>query len=639
MAVFLSPVGGVAAQFFTNTGAVLTGGKLFTYLAGTTTPATTFTSSQGTTPWTNPIVLDAAGRVPSGGEIWLTDGISYKFVLKDSNDVLIATYDNITGINSNFLAFTNSQEILTATANQTVFNLSISYQPGTNSLSVFVDGVNQYGPGAQYAYTETDADTVTFTNGLHVGAQVKFTTTQQQGAGAIDSSQVSYTAPVTGSVSTNVEAKLAETINVSDFGAIGNGVVDDTAAIQAAFNWLGNGPFRQLSFASNSIYKVTSTLTMTSTWTTRQGLVQGNRAQIVFYGTGNLLDLSACGNTAFHDLYLISNTAGVGTAIYARPGVGQYSGQSCFQGIQILDFDVGIYWGSATAGANGGFSTNFIDLDVASCNIGLRLADGGNNALLFSGCRFASNQQGVVIDGSCYEVKFVGGVIEFNTVAGVVFGGTTEKFAISFDGIYFESGGTDFQFNAGTTNLINLTVENCYIFSTSPTKTGVATVGAGVTATNTTFRNNFIYTSAGAFYGAVPTGTVLDNNYADFEKNVGGLGLIYRSPTKFFGLGPAGAGVKVTALTNQYCAPNSTFNWVFYHNNNDGNYVFSGIVVVSQASDPKFVTQIALKSASGGAAAGGTIGWVSSGGLLQFEYTPAGGVTTLATSNLRLSAI
>ncbi len=81
----------------------------------------------------------------------MTDGLIYKFVLKDSNDVTIATYDNISGINSNFVAFVNQQEIVTATAGQTVFNLGISYQPGTNSLSVFVDGVNQYGPGAQYA--------------------------------------------------------------------------------------------------------------------------------------------------------------------------------------------------------------------------------------------------------------------------------------------------------------------------------------------------------------------------------------------------------------------------------------------------------------------------------------------------------
>ena len=237
MAVNLSPVGGVAAQFFTNTGAVLTGGKLYTYAAGTTTPAATYTSSQGVTAWTNPIVLDAAGRVSGSGEIWLTDGSNYKFVLKDSNDVLIATYDNVSGINSNFVAFVNQQEIVTATAGQTVFNLSIDYSPATNSLSVFVDGVNQYGPGAQYSYVETDSNTVTFNSGLHVGAEVKFTTSQLQGGGAVDASQVSYLPPFTDSVATNVEAKLAQTISVQDFGAVGDGVTDDAGAILKAFNY------------------------------------------------------------------------------------------------------------------------------------------------------------------------------------------------------------------------------------------------------------------------------------------------------------------------------------------------------------------------------------------------------------------
>ena len=115
MAVNLSPVGGVAQQFFSDNGVPLSGGLLYTYAAGTTTPQATYTSSSGGTAHSNPIVLNSAGRVPSG-EIWLTDGIVYKFVLKDSNDVLIATYDNISGINSNFIAFTNQQEIQTATA-------------------------------------------------------------------------------------------------------------------------------------------------------------------------------------------------------------------------------------------------------------------------------------------------------------------------------------------------------------------------------------------------------------------------------------------------------------------------------------------------------------------------------------------
>jgi len=255
MAVLLSPVGGVAAQFFDNNGNPLTGGKLYSYSAGTTTPAATYTSSLGTTAHTNPIVLDAGGRVP-GGEIWLTDGVIYKFVLQTSTNVLIATYDNIVGINSNFVNYTASQEIQTATAGQTVFNLATTqYQPGTNSLSVFVDGVNQYGPGAQYAYLETDSDTVTFVTGLHVGASVKFTTTTQTTGNATDASVVTYDPPFANSVVTDVEAKLSQYVSVIDFGAVGDGVADDTVAIQNALN---SGA--KLISIPNGTYKLTNTL-------------------------------------------------------------------------------------------------------------------------------------------------------------------------------------------------------------------------------------------------------------------------------------------------------------------------------------------------------------------------------------------
>ena len=130
MAVFLSPVGGVAAQFFTNTGAVLTGGKLYTYLAGTTTPATSYTTSAGTTARTNPVVLDSAGRVPSGGEIWILP-VSYKFILRDSNDVLIATYDNIFGIGA------------IAVQNYTGNGSTVGYAVSGNVVAIYINGVYQ----------------------------------------------------------------------------------------------------------------------------------------------------------------------------------------------------------------------------------------------------------------------------------------------------------------------------------------------------------------------------------------------------------------------------------------------------------------------------------------------------------------
>jgi hypothetical protein len=95
MAVNLSPIGN-GFQFFNNDGLPLNAGKIFTYQAGSTTPLTTYTDSSGLIANTNPIILGTDGRPPS--TIWLTEGFFYKFVLKDSSDVTIQTYDNLYGI-------------------------------------------------------------------------------------------------------------------------------------------------------------------------------------------------------------------------------------------------------------------------------------------------------------------------------------------------------------------------------------------------------------------------------------------------------------------------------------------------------------------------------------------------------------
>ena len=139
MSVNLSPIGGAAAQFFSNDGVPLAGGLIYTYLAGTSTPTATYTTSAGNIAHTNPIVLDSAGRVP-GGEVWLTNSTSYKFILRDSAGTLIGTYDNISPINDS--AFTRIANF-TGTGSQVNFVLPISIT-SENLINIFINGVYQF---------------------------------------------------------------------------------------------------------------------------------------------------------------------------------------------------------------------------------------------------------------------------------------------------------------------------------------------------------------------------------------------------------------------------------------------------------------------------------------------------------------
>ena len=97
MAVYLSLFAGAGQQFFTNAGVPLAGGKIYTYGAGGSTPLATYTTSAGNIAHSNPIVLDSSGRVPGGGEVWLTSDLAYKFVLQTSASVTIQTLDNVAG--------------------------------------------------------------------------------------------------------------------------------------------------------------------------------------------------------------------------------------------------------------------------------------------------------------------------------------------------------------------------------------------------------------------------------------------------------------------------------------------------------------------------------------------------------------
>jgi len=85
-------------QFFDNAGAMLAGGKLFYYEAGATDLQTTFSNAGGTTPNTNPLVLDGYGRLQEA--VYFGDDAShanYKEILTTSANAIIPPWpmDNI----------------------------------------------------------------------------------------------------------------------------------------------------------------------------------------------------------------------------------------------------------------------------------------------------------------------------------------------------------------------------------------------------------------------------------------------------------------------------------------------------------------------------------------------------------------
>lgn len=191
MTVNLSYFAGAGWQFFDDNGNPLSGGKLYTYLAGTTTPAVTYTTNSGAITNPNPIILDAAGRPTE--EVWLTSGVSYKFVVKNSADVTSRTYDNLGSIND-FSSFAN-------------------------------------------------------------------TTDPALGDALVGFRQSNSAGNIAGAVGKTVHQKFQENVSVKDFGAVGDGITDDTAAIQLAFTYARTCTNPAVYFPTGT-YLVTSTTTL-----------------------------------------------------------------------------------------------------------------------------------------------------------------------------------------------------------------------------------------------------------------------------------------------------------------------------------------------------------------------------------------
>jgi len=336
MSVFLSPLGGAGAQFFDNNGVILTGGKIYTYAAGTTTPQTSYTSSSGATAHANPIVLDSAGRVP-GGEIWLTNGLVYKFTIETSASVLLGTYDNISGIN------------------------------------------------------------------------------------AVNAEFVIYDPPFTGAVSTNVEAKLAQTLSVKDFGAVGNGVTNDTAAFNLAIAACSTGQSIYVP-AGNYIVTVASLVygTKVISFNCSPGALINGTA-----GTEGFITAGEYGNTATYGPHAPANGFMYNKYVVndAYPSAGSVAGK--VDGLAVV-----MVVGGATAkgGRHGIESTLILNQATSPSNfdrnyvgvqgVATAYVNDNGTALSPQGAVFGFSALGVLTDGATHYLNVTGGEVNVSAKTG-----------------------------------------------------------------------------------------------------------------------------------------------------------------------------------------------------------------------------
>jgi hypothetical protein len=159
----------------------------------------------------------------------------------------------------------------TGDATTTTFTLANTPSALGESLQVFINGVYQERAG----YSVSGNDLV-FSEAPPVLSTIEVLAWGVNDIGATTANLVSYTPEGIGAVVTTVQSKLREVMSVKDFGAVGDGIADDTAALQAAIDYAAlNAVALHLS---KGIYRTTATLTIP------QNITPGSAYGITLYG-------------------------------------------------------------------------------------------------------------------------------------------------------------------------------------------------------------------------------------------------------------------------------------------------------------------------------------------------------------------
>lgn len=244
----------------------------------------------------------------------------------------------------------------------------------------------------------------------------------------------------TGAVTRTYQDKMRETVSVKDFGAVGNGLADDTAAIQAAIDAVeaaGGGVVY-----GSGVMRITSGLTITE--------------------NNTVFDLN--GGELFADFdsgWALS--IGTGSAIRRRLGVRNgriYTDRvsTSLNGVRFLrDTRYQTVYEGLTIESFKGTGMYIMDMCwsmqaslaplIRFCGIGL-IVENNSNAVTLAGIGLDDNDTYNCILRGVVSATFVGGYNQFAGTAGVLIEDGTldteqDPWAISFLGTYFEGNGAN----------------------------------------------------------------------------------------------------------------------------------------------------------------------------------------------------
>lgn len=228
-------------------------------------------------------------------------------------------------------------------------------------------------------YTMSGGSSVTLTSGASAGDEVQIQAFASFNVANIQAANVSFSQDGTGSTTRSVDLKLKESVSVKDFGAVGDGVTNDTAAIQAALTAASAVVFPA------GVYLITSAISVPSnrTLTGQNARVKWNASSFAYAFTG-----SAVTDIDFSNLEFESTVAVTGseTAALRFTNVKRLNVVGCVTTNTTL---LSVWTSAANYGAavfdetSGSFNCN-TDIRVVDCDItgAGAVAEGGGAAVL-----------------------------------------------------------------------------------------------------------------------------------------------------------------------------------------------------------------------------------------------------------------